>query len=291
MVMAGRATSIEALPNGSILITSHNDSIGRDRWEQKLTIAYRNFDFVVAGYTYSSYDTLDLDNTINCDFNVLTGKGKLDDKPVAVAGAHDLPQGLERRKRPERLPGAVIASFLFCSLHNALLRGIFLSGSNLELGCMRAIEQLTAFILEAKAKTYVGGGMALALHRRRASRDIGHERGQWWYLDSYFGGTDFAGQEIVWNTGTPVWVMNYFGRTILPDLIDSDCAGTVIQAAFATMYRRRAAFSAECEYDHGYGLYVDESEGDARHFRGREVIFVDGQEAYELDYRGGLIRP
>ena len=83
----GQEPFIEALPNGSILIASHNDAIGRNRWEQKLTIAYRNFDFVVAGYTYTSYDTLDLDNTTNCDFNVLTGKGKLDDKPVAVAGA------------------------------------------------------------------------------------------------------------------------------------------------------------------------------------------------------------
>lgn len=86
LTMAGQAPSITALPNGSILITSHNDAIGRDRWEQKLTIAYRNFEFVVAGYTYTSYDTLDPDNTSDCDFNVLTGKGKRDGKPVAVAG-------------------------------------------------------------------------------------------------------------------------------------------------------------------------------------------------------------
>lgn len=82
----GQEPFIEALPNGSILITSHNDSIGRDRWEQKLTVAYRNFDFVVAGYTYTSYDTLDLDNTTECDFNVLTGKGKSNGKPVATKG-------------------------------------------------------------------------------------------------------------------------------------------------------------------------------------------------------------
>ncbi|CAN7434911.1 hypothetical protein LJR235_002766 [Pararhizobium sp. LjRoot235] len=85
-IMAGRAPLIAALPNGSILITSHNDSIGRNRWEQKLTVAYRNFDFVVAGYTYSSYDTLDLDNTSECDFNVLTGKGKSSGKPIATKG-------------------------------------------------------------------------------------------------------------------------------------------------------------------------------------------------------------
>jgi hypothetical protein len=86
LIMAARAPSITALENGSILITTHNDSIGRNRWEQKLTVAYRNFDFVVAGYTYTSYDTLDLDNTTDCDFNVLTGKGKSNGKPVTTKG-------------------------------------------------------------------------------------------------------------------------------------------------------------------------------------------------------------
>ncbi|WP_457582886.1 hypothetical protein [Ensifer canadensis] len=84
--MVGQAPSVTALSNGSLVITTHNDSVGRDRWEQKLTIAYRNFDFVVAGYTYSSYDTLNPDNTSHCDLNVLTGKGKWNDKPVSFKG-------------------------------------------------------------------------------------------------------------------------------------------------------------------------------------------------------------
>jgi len=83
--MAGRQPSISATANGSIIVTSHNDSIGRDRWEQKLTLAYRNFDFVVAGYTYNSYDTLDPDNVTNCDFNVLTGKAERNGKALRVA--------------------------------------------------------------------------------------------------------------------------------------------------------------------------------------------------------------
>ncbi|NRP18624.1 hypothetical protein LPJGGPFB_01861 [Ensifer adhaerens] len=84
--MVGQAPTVSALPNGSLVITTHNDAIGRDRWEQKLTIAYRNFDFVVAGYTYASYDTLDPSNTSQCDLNVLTGKGKSNDRPVSAKG-------------------------------------------------------------------------------------------------------------------------------------------------------------------------------------------------------------
>ncbi|AWI56711.1 hypothetical protein [Sinorhizobium fredii] len=83
----GQAPFVNALPNGSIQITSHNDTIGRHRWEQTLTIAYRSSDFVVAGYTYSSYDTLDLENTVQCDFNVLSGKGTANAKPIRAKGA------------------------------------------------------------------------------------------------------------------------------------------------------------------------------------------------------------
>jgi hypothetical protein len=157
-------------------------------------------------------------------------------------------------------------------------------------GGMRDLDELTAFIVEAKAKTYVGGGTTLP-SCRQASHDIGHVRDGWSYLDSYFGGTDFAGQEVVWDTGTPIWAMNYFGRVILPDLIDGARAGAVIKAALASMYAQHGRFLGGMRYAHKHGLYVDDSDGDTAHFRGREIIIVDGREAYELDYHGGLIRP
>lgn len=87
LALYGQQPEISALPNGSISIVSGNDSVGRNRWEQSLTVAYRNFDFVVAGYTYSAYDTLDPEFAAECDLNVLTGKGKAGDRAVAVTGA------------------------------------------------------------------------------------------------------------------------------------------------------------------------------------------------------------
>lgn len=82
--MFGQEPSIAALPNGSISVKSQNSGVGRDHWEQTLTLAYRNTDFIVAGYTYSHYDTLDPENNGSCDYNVLTGSAKKDDKPVKV---------------------------------------------------------------------------------------------------------------------------------------------------------------------------------------------------------------
>ncbi|WP_429808777.1 DUF5680 domain-containing protein [Ensifer sp. B1-9] len=154
---------------------------------------------------------------------------------------------------------------------------------------MTELNGLTDFIVEAKANAYVGGGMARA-PSRPGSRDIGYERDRWRYLDSYFGGTDFAGQETVWQEEEPRWAMNYFGRIIRPDLIDGEKAGLVIKAALRTMYQEKRHFLGGMEFRHAHGYYIDSSRGDTGHFSGHEVIFVDGEEAYELDYRGGLIR-
>ena len=83
LTMFGQEPELAALANGSFTLTTKNNSVGRGRWRQSLTVAYRNFDFIVAGYTYSSYDTLDPNGGSECDLNVLTGKGKSSGQPVA----------------------------------------------------------------------------------------------------------------------------------------------------------------------------------------------------------------
>lgn len=81
----GQSPWLEATGNGSLKVYSENASIGRSRWEQVLTIAYRNNNFVVAGYTLSYYDTLDEALSGTCDVNLLTGKGIHKDKPFRAS--------------------------------------------------------------------------------------------------------------------------------------------------------------------------------------------------------------
>ncbi|MFC3071916.1 hypothetical protein [Shinella pollutisoli] len=83
LTLYGQEPSLAALANGSFTLTTRNESVGRDRWRQSLTIAYRNNDFIVAGYTYASHDTLDPNGVRECDLNVLTGKGKSDGRAFA----------------------------------------------------------------------------------------------------------------------------------------------------------------------------------------------------------------
>ncbi len=80
--MYGQEPFVSTRENGSLMITSQNSAIGRDRWEENLTIVYRQNQFIVAGFSYSSYDTLDPDGGGSCDLNLLTGKGMVNDKAI-----------------------------------------------------------------------------------------------------------------------------------------------------------------------------------------------------------------
>lgn len=82
--MWGQQPSLEVAGNGSLIVKSMNESVGRARWELTLTVVYRHFEFLVAGITYSYRDTVDPEAGGNCDLNLLTGKGTRNDKPVKV---------------------------------------------------------------------------------------------------------------------------------------------------------------------------------------------------------------
>ena len=148
--------------------------------------------------------------------------------------------------------------------------------------------ELERFIVAAKRQTYVGGGTP-APSSRTGSHDLGWQDGVWRYLDSYFGGSDFLGQEVVWNGNKPVWAMNYYGCILKPELIDAQRAGATIKAALSAMYAE-GRFLGGWSFDGPHGLYEDFSEGDVSHFSGHETIRCAGEVAYRLDYHGGLIK-
>lgn len=151
------------------------------------------------------------------------------------------------------------------------------------------IIELNRFIVAAKQGCYVGGGERAA-PSRTGSHDLVWSDGDWHYRDSYFGGTDFIGQETVWRGDMPVWAMNYYGFIIRLDLIDGTRAGETIKAALSAMYGE-GRFLGGFSWLGPHGRYEDRSEGDVEQFFGREAISCDGIEAYALHYHGGLIRP
>ncbi len=150
------------------------------------------------------------------------------------------------------------------------------------------VPELEGFIVTAKRQTYVGGGTP-APSSRTGSHDLGWQDGALRYLDSYFGGSDFVGQEVVWDGDEPVWAMNYYGYILNDGLIDAQRAGATIKAALSAMYAE-GRFLGGWTYEGPHGLYEDVSEGDVTRFSGQESIRCAGEIAYRLDYHGGLIR-
>ncbi|MGZ4333014.1 MAG: DUF5680 domain-containing protein [Gaiellaceae bacterium] len=147
--------------------------------------------------------------------------------------------------------------------------------------------ELEQFVVAAKAAAYAGDGAA-APSCRRGSHDLAHTDGRWSYLDSYFGGADFLGQEIVWHAGEPVWAMNYHGAVLDPERIDAARAGAAVKEALSALYRERR-FLGGFRLETPHGVYVDTNSGDVARFDGEEWIEQDGVRVYGLRYHGGLV--
>jgi hypothetical protein len=85
--MWGSLPSLSTNGKGSLIVKSENMAVGRNKWEQSLTVARRNGVFVVIGVSYTAYDTLDPKAGGTCDINLATGKGARNGKPVTMTPA------------------------------------------------------------------------------------------------------------------------------------------------------------------------------------------------------------
>jgi len=150
------------------------------------------------------------------------------------------------------------------------------------------LDKLEIFIVRAKAATYVGSGMH-SLSHRPASHDLEFYDGIFAYLDSYFGGSDFIGEEVVYYIQQPIWAMNYYGRILEPSRVTAAEAGQIIKESLSCLYRE-GRFLGGFEYTTPQGIYTDTNQGDFTSFTGKEWISRDGYIVYELYYHGGLIK-
>ncbi len=151
-----------------------------------------------------------------------------------------------------------------------------------------SLDLLHAFIVKAKAATYIGSG-ALAPSHRPGSHDLEFSEGDFSYLDSYYGGADFIGEEVVYYKGVAVWAQNYYGKLLAPELISAAGVGKMLKASLSKMYRE-GRFLGGYIHSEGNLTYFDTSEGDFQSFTGKEWITLNGETVYTLVYHGGFIR-
>lgn len=80
---------------------------------------------------------------------------------------------------------------------------------------------LSNFLAEAKKQTYANKNIKKSPSSRLGSFDYEYSNGKLTYHDTYFGGTKFIGEEVVYNSeNSPVWGMNYYGVTLNEDLTE-----------------------------------------------------------------------
>ena len=75
------------------------------------------------------------------------------------------------------------------------------------------------FLVEAKKQTYANEKVKKILSSRKGSFDYEYSNDKMIYHDTYFGGTKFMGEEVVYSSNdTPIWGMNYYGITLNENL-------------------------------------------------------------------------
>ena len=70
------------------------------------------------------------------------------------------------------------------------------------------------FLIEAKKQTYANESVEKIESTRLNSKDYEYKKGNMIYHDTYFGGTRFMGEEVVYVDNQPYWAMNYYGVTL-----------------------------------------------------------------------------
>ncbi len=143
--------------------------------------------------------------------------------------------------------------------------------------------RLTEFLLKAKSKTYAAHGPEEAISSRPGSHDLKYEEGSYFYMDTYLGGSQFAGEEAVWHKGEPVWTMNFAGRVLAEPFSGDFLKEALLHGSKDMPYRGPMVYT---NGDYRYHCSVN---GDVSWFQGHEEIFCEDKKIYECYIHGGRI--
>lgn len=151
------------------------------------------------------------------------------------------------------------------------------------------INELSSFLKIAKKNTYALETAKKSPSQRPGSKDYEYLEGDFVYHDTYFGGVNFIGEEIVYEKDEPFWGMNYNGyvvdETITEAEIDKSLRGALKQE-YVDIIPVRGPKNFKIEnYE-----YKNTVSGELDRFAGREEIFKDSQLIYFALFHGGMIK-
>ena len=156
----------------------------------------------------------------------------------------------------------------------------------------KKIENLYNFLVEAKKQTYANENVKKVNSSRKGSHDYHYENDGMIYHDTYFGGTKFMGEEVVYQSeDTPIWGMNYYGIT-LDETLSEEAMDKALRPALMMVGEDKDVIPVRGpkNYQNGEYEYNFSVNGDLNCFDGCETIYKGKTKVYELKCHGGIIK-
>lgn len=148
---------------------------------------------------------------------------------------------------------------------------------------MSDINRLIEFRLEANINTYAAC-MNETDSTRLNSHDFTYSNGPYTYHDTYVGGEQFAGEEVIWYEGGSQYAMNYIGR-----VLSQNFSGDFLKEALRKA-DKKMPFRGPEYYQSGQYIYKCNVVGDFSWFQGYEEIYCDNEKVYECYFHGGIMK-
>ena len=152
------------------------------------------------------------------------------------------------------------------------------------------------FLIKAKKSTYANSTIEKVNASRIGSSDYHYEEilnnKKYTYHDTYFGGTKFMGEEVVYcDSDKPIWGMNYYGVT-LDETLGEEAMDRVLRPALIKVGEDKSIIPVRGlgRFENNGYVYTFKTTGTIENFDGIEQIYKDDNLIYELHCSGGIIQ-
>lgn len=152
------------------------------------------------------------------------------------------------------------------------------------------------FLIKAKKSTYANDKIEKVNSSREGSADYNYEEiinnKKYTYHDTYFGGTRFMGEEVVYcDSNKPIWGMNYYGVTFDENL-GEEAMDKALRPALMKVGIDKDIIPTRgpSKFENDGYIYSFKTTGTIEKFDGIEQIYKDNKLIYELQCSGGIIK-
>ena len=149
------------------------------------------------------------------------------------------------------------------------------------------------FLIKAKKSTYANSTIEKSESSRTGSSDYNYEEiidgSKYTYHDTYFGGTKFMGEEVVYcDSDKPIWGMNYYGITF-DDATSEEAMDSALRPALMKVEENDIPVRGPSKFENNGYIYTFNTTGTMESFDGVEQIYKNNKLIYELHCSGGII--